>query len=372
MNIVDLKKTPPAEVIKITLDALKTGGLIIFPTETTYGAGVDATNLQAVQKLLSYKSRREGKPLSIAVPNEKTAAHYVKINEQAHQLYQRFLPGPVTIISHSLGKVAAGVASEFETLGVRIPDYPLILQILAAFDKPITATSANASGKKRPYQINDVLQNISTKQKNLIDLILDAGQLPTNQPSTVIDTTLSTPTTLRIGKVKNKNLHQLTSNSESETKKIAGTLLLKNWNKIKRQGLMIGLAGSLGAGKTVFAKGVAQFLKISEEITSPTYAYIEEYDYLRHGVSGKLYHLDLWKIETPQELARLEIAKLLGPNNVVVIEWWQQGARPNERKYSENNKSVNEKSQLKPDLKILIEETKEKNDKLRKIFINLP
>ncbi|MBU0579226.1 threonylcarbamoyl-AMP synthase [Patescibacteria group bacterium] len=354
MKNLDIIKTPKKEVIKTAVQVLEAGGLIIFPTETTYGAGVDATNQEAVNKLLVYKTRREGKPLSIAVQDQKSAAKYVEINQQAKKLYQRFLPGPVTIISKSLGKVALGVESEFSTLGVRIPDHKLMLKILKAFGKPITATSANASGKKRPYSIDDIMSNLSQKQKNLIDLVLDAGQLAKNDPSTVIDTTFSTPTTLRAGKIKTIGRESLVSRCESETKKIAGTLMLKHWNKIKKSGLVIGLDGPLGAGKTVFTKGVGKFLQIKEIITSPTYSYIEEYDYQRHGVSGKLYHIDLWKIETAEELKKLEIEELIAPNNVVVIEWWEQGK-------TELDKKTN--------LKILISEKENKTREIKIIKI---
>jgi L-threonylcarbamoyladenylate synthase len=169
MKTINVAEVPEKEIIKTVIKVLNNSGLIIFPTETTYGAGVDATNQEAVDKLLAYKSRREGKPLSIAVANQKTAAKYVEINEQAKKIYERFLPGPITIISKNLGKVALGVKSEFNTLGVRIPNHELILEILKEFGKPITATSANASGKKRPYQIQDIFNNLSNKQQNLID-----------------------------------------------------------------------------------------------------------------------------------------------------------------------------------------------------------
>jgi tRNA threonylcarbamoyladenosine biosynthesis protein TsaE len=179
--------------------------------------------------------------------------------------------------------------------------------------------------------------------------VLDAGELPKNDPSTVIDTTLSTPITLRVGKIKTTSGESLTSKSENETKKIAGTLMLKHWNQIREKGLVIGLDGVLGAGKTIFTKGVAKFLQISETITSPTYSYIEEYGYQRYGINGKLYHIDLWKIENEAELKRLEVEKLMAPNNVIVIEWWDQG-----KKYLEKI----------TDLKILIEEDRQKNRKI--------
>ncbi len=335
MKRIDLLTTPAEIVIQETVAVLQAGGLVLFPTETTYGAGVDATNQTAVDKLLAYKSRREGKPLSIMVANEDMAREFVEINEQAQKLYEQFLPGPVTVVSKSLGTVAQGVASEFETLGVRIPDYKLMLEISKTFGKPITATSANASGEKRPYKIEDIFSGLSEKQKGLIDLVLDAGELPKNEPSTVIDTTLSTPVTLRSSNrnehiqsgettINNNKITTLFSKSEQETKEIAGRLLLKHWDTVTETGLVIALDGDLGVGKTIFTKGSAEFLNIEDIIKSPTYTYIEEYDFTRHQTKGRLYHLDMWKVESEELFERLEIETLFGQNNIVIIEWFSQ------------------------------------------------
>ena len=83
MQIIDCANTPVKDIIATTTEVLSRGGLVLFPTETTYGAGVDATNPAAVEKLLAYTSRREGKPLSIAFTNQHMAKKYVDINDQA-------------------------------------------------------------------------------------------------------------------------------------------------------------------------------------------------------------------------------------------------------------------------------------------------
>ncbi len=334
MQILKLSQTPVETVIQTTCAVLAAGGLVLFPTETTYGAGVDATHQAGVDKLLAYKSRREGKPLSIAVISEEMAEKYVELNDQARALYKQFLPGPVTVVSKDRGVVAKGVASEFGTVGVRIPAYPMLLELLKVYGKPMTATSANGSGQKRPYSIQDVFDNISEAQKSLINLVLDAGTLPENPPSTVIDTTLSAPVTLRQGDIALKNAvgttgetYELVSQTETETKSIAGRLILKHWDKVGKTGLVIGLDGPLGAGKTVFAKGAAEFLQITEPLTSPTYTYIEEYAYKRHQSTGMLYHLDMWKVDSAAVFEKLELPTLLKPGTVMVIEWWSQIAQ---------------------------------------------
>ena len=335
MKIISLKDSNLDQIISLAITTLTQGGLVIYPTETVCGIGADATNQAAVDRLLEYKSRREGKPLSIAVANQAMAEQFVELNEQARQLYQRFLPGPYTIISKYTGGLAQGVASEFGSVGVRLPDYPLIQQLVESFGKPITATSANASGKKRPYQVSDVLDHLSKKQRGLIGLIIDAGRLPPNEPSVVIDTTHSTPIALRgqyLGGISSaaqnssQKLVKLASHSDQETQTIAGKLLLKHWERLKSKGLVIGLDGELGAGKTVFAKGLAQFLGISEEIVSPTYTYIKEYNFTRNEVRGMFYHLDAWKVEEKEMLESFQLERLLQAHHLIAIEWWSQVA----------------------------------------------
>ncbi len=333
-RIIKLKDLSEVEVARVALEAaavLKAGGTVIYPTETVYGIGVVATNPEAVKKVLNYKSRREGKPLSIAVTDQTMAAQFVEINEQARVLYERFLPGPMTVISKDLNVVAPGVASEFGTLGIRMPAHPLIMKIVELIQQPVTATSANGSGEKRPYTLDDIFTRLSDKQLSLIDLAIDAGTLPHNPPSTVIDTTLSTPLIMRQGAAlseetakQDKVIAEFNSNSPEETRQIAGKWLLKYWDQIKQTGLIIGLNGSLGAGKTVLTQGVGKFLQIEEKIISPTYNYLLEYPYQRHQQSGMLYHVDAWKIDTAVSFQQLKLEQIIKPGTILIVEWWSQ------------------------------------------------
>lgn len=325
MRILKTNEHTIDAIIEAAQKTLAAGGLVIFPTETTYGAGVDATQQSAVDKLLAYKSRREGKPLSIAVTDQTMAEQYVEVNDSAKRIYQRFLPGPVTVVSKSKNVVAHGVASEYGTLGIRIPAYPLVIDLVRALGKPVTATSANGSGEKRPYTVQDILDGLSAKQKSLIDLVIDAGQLPRNPPSTVIDTTLDTPVIFRQGDVTvegtSVELTTFPSAGEEQTQDIAQRMMLKYWNSIKETGIVIALHGSLGVGKTVFVKGMAKFLGIQETLTSPTYIYLLQYDYNRHGQQGHLHHCDLWRIDQPEMLEQLQISSLFGPHQIIAVEW---------------------------------------------------
>ena len=143
MEIVKVEADNLKGIISKAVEVLKNGGTLIYPTETCYGIGVDATNQKAVDKLYEYKGFRGQKPFSMAVFDRKMAQEYVEINEMADNLYRNYLPGPVTVVSASKGRVAKGVESQWGSVGIRIPDHKIPIEIVKAYGKPITATSAN-------------------------------------------------------------------------------------------------------------------------------------------------------------------------------------------------------------------------------------
>ena len=297
--------------------ALKSGGLVIYPTETLYGIGVDATNPKAIKKLTKYKNRPFGKPYSIVVTDQKMAEEYVELNSVAKNVYREFLPGPLTVISKGKHKLAKGVESENGTLGIRIPDYKLVIETVRKLGKPITATSANASYRKRPYAIADILNNISNKQKMLIDLIIDAGDLPHNEPSTVIDTTLDDLVTLRQGEIILADKNDVLSRSEENTENLAKEIWQKYEIHSGKRAIIFALQGEMGTGKTIFTKGLARAMGITELVTSPTFTLENEYSTGRE----KLFHFDAWRFEKSEELRFLGFKDLIKDKSVVSIEW---------------------------------------------------
>ena len=320
MKILKVKDNTKENIIKEAIRVLESGGLIIFPTETCYGLGADATNPQAIKKLFQYKSRREGKPLSIAVSDPEMAKNYVEINELAENIYQNYLPGPITVISKSLKKTAPGVDSEYGTLGIRWPDYPLVLEIIKKFKKPITASSANISYQPKPYCIQKLLNGCPKENQALIDLIIDAGPLKKRETSTVVDTTLNNLNIMRPGqielkkdlKAKSPSLSAQTKTPE-ETIQLAKMTLLKYIDQRQKQSLVFFLVGDLGAGKTHFSKGLAQGLGIKSIIKSPTFTILNEYN--------NFIHLDTWRLENLLDLQALNLESYFKAGNVLSIEW---------------------------------------------------
>lgn len=321
MEILDTRKTDQATMIKTACQVLAGGGLVVYPTETLYGIGADATSQEAVNNLLTYKARREGKPLSIAASDKAMASCYVKINDQAENLYQNFLPGPITVISQSKGRVADGVESERGTLGVRIPDHPLVREIIKTYGKPITATSANASYKKRPYNVSDIFGTISAKQKALIDLVLNAGELPHNEPSTVVDTTLEQPTVLRQGLIRLTDAITVTTTSEAETQALGESLLSTYRHYLNERALIFALVGELGAGKTQLTKGIGRALGVKQPITSPSFTLSREYNFEYGKQKNQFIHIDTWRLFSDQEFLELGFAKMVDNLAVISIEW---------------------------------------------------
>ena len=300
--------------VNTAIDFLKNGGLLIMATETVYVAAVDATNPRAVKKLANFKNRPFGKPFSVGVSNIDMAEKYIVLNESAKKLYKTFLPGPLTIVSTGKHILAPGIEAENGTLGIRIPDYPFFLKIVKKLGKPITTTSANASYQKRPYKISDILDNVSEKQRALIDLIIDAGELPRNEPSTVIDTTLDDPMILRQGEIKFKGKNKILSRSEENTQNIAKELFQKYQSYLGKRPIIFALEGKMGTGKTQFTKGLGKVMGIKEEILSPTFNLVLEY--------GKLTHIDAWRLQDSNELETLGFLKMVEDKNMVIaIEW---------------------------------------------------
>lgn len=321
MNIIQLTESNVAEVIATANATLADGGLVIYPTETCYGIGVDATNQKAVDTLLQYKSKRKDKPLSVAVTGEEMAAQYVEINDTARNIYTNLLPGPITVVSRSLGKLADGVESSMGTQGIRVSSHPFVAQWVANYGLPITSTSANASYKKTPYAIDDILNNISDKQKALVSLIINAGELPRRKPSTVIDTTLDNIYIMRQGGLEIDGNRAFLSYSLEDTEKFVNEVFEEIADAVGTRTIVFLLQGDLGAGKTHTTKYIAEKIGVTDVVTSPTYTICKQYNAEYNRAPMLLQHMDTYRLFEPEEIDDLRPEEIFAAPNVVVIEW---------------------------------------------------
>lgn len=309
------------QAVKILTD----GGIVIYPTETSYGLGVDATNVEAVEKLLAYKGGRQNKAISVAVANEAMAWQYVKQNPTAQMVFETLLPGPITLIAKSRVKVAQQVESDSQTLGIRYSSNPVVGQLVEALGKPITSTSANTSGMKQIYSFEEWQKYVPQSRREMVQIFLDQGKLPTKPPSTIIDTTLNNPEILRQGEIVFDEATSVwQSQSPEETISLGNKLIKNHMDLLQTKAVVIALQGNLGSGKTHFTKGMAEALGIEDTVNSPTYTIMKEYPFETNKMNGVMYHIDTWRLFEGEGLEDLMIEDKLKPATLVVIEWQQK------------------------------------------------
>lgn len=321
MKIVTLTKHNQARIIVETVKTLEEGGLVVFPSDTVYGLLVDATNEKAVRKLIEFKERPAGKAISVFC-NLKMVDYLVKVDDRQREVMKEIFPGPYTVVLPSKHKVCRLLESEKGSLGIRIPLYQLINQLIQTYGKPVTATSANLSNRSPHHSIGSLFKNLSQKKKKLIDLVVDAGRLPRNKPSTVIDLTRPEIKILRQGDRIFAYGKKYLSRSPQETQSIAKKVLKEILPVVSKQPVVFILEGELGTGKTVFTKGLGEALGI-KNIISPSFVIYYEYQ-INDKIIDKFIHIDLYNITEDEEFKYLRLDKYLKPGNILVFEWGEK------------------------------------------------
>jgi len=180
--------------LQAAVEVLRGGGVVIFPTETSYGLAADATNSRAVARVYKIKKRSREKSLPVIVADLKMIETYVLLTPLARKLANRFFPAPLTLVVklRSGSKLASNISSNGK-IAFRVPANKFARSLASELCTPITATSANLSGKKPIFSLRTV--------KNLrgIDLAVDGGTLLHRKPSTIVDCTGAKPKILRKG-----------------------------------------------------------------------------------------------------------------------------------------------------------------------------
>jgi tRNA threonylcarbamoyl adenosine modification protein YjeE len=186
----------------------------------------------------------------------------------------------------------------------------------------VTATSANLGGKSPHYSIDSLLHQLPKEKQELIDLIVDAGKLPRNKPSTVIDLSQKEMAILRKGDILFTSTHEFVSYSAQQTHKVGSYIASKYIKDSHGKPIVFVIKGELGAGKTVLTKGIATYFNI-ENIISPTFVVYYEYDTDIDGYKTFV-HADLYNIEDPEEYTNLGFEEYLRDGVVMVFEWGEK------------------------------------------------
>ncbi len=191
------------ELIEKAVDLITKGGVIVYPTDTCYGIGCDATNPSAIKKIFKIKGREKNKPLPLIASSLEMIEKYVFMDERAKKLYRAF-PG-ISVALRKKGSDIPDIVNK-EKVAFRIPSNEISKKLCELSGKPLVSTSANLSGDPSPYSIEEVKLSLK-KSINQIDLFIDSGILNNNPPSTIVD--LVEGKISRIGSVKEDQIKNL-------------------------------------------------------------------------------------------------------------------------------------------------------------------
>ena len=183
MSIVyDFKENIKKNELDDIAEAINRGKIVVFPTETVYGIGADATNDAAVKKIFKAKGRPQDNPLIVHISNYEMLEDVAqKPNDTEMALMKAFWPGPFTIILKCKGNLPKSVTAGLDTVGIRMPDNNIALSIIDAAKKPIAAPSANVSGKPSGTNLKDIFKELDNK----VDYFVDGGNTAIGVESTV-------------------------------------------------------------------------------------------------------------------------------------------------------------------------------------------
>ena len=197
---------PEPDRITEAVAILKGGGVIAFPTETFYGLGADAGNERAVKQIFGIKGRDFRNPIPLIIGKKEDLSGLVEdIPALAETLMTRFWPGPLTLVFEASGRVNPGLTAGTGKIGIRISSHPVATALAEALGGPITATSANLSGKKECSSAGDVLDQLGGR----LDGVIDGGLTAGGQGSTILDVTCDPPRILRHGAISAARLHSI-------------------------------------------------------------------------------------------------------------------------------------------------------------------
>ncbi|MRS01644.1 threonylcarbamoyl-AMP synthase [bacterium] len=164
---------PQARLIAKIVDILEKGGVIAYPTDTTYGIGCSIMNKRGIERIYAIKHREKNKPFSFICSDLSDIARYAKVSNFQYKAMKRLLPGAYTFVLNATNIVPGLLVTKQKTVGIRIPDNRICLAIVQALGHPIITTSANLSGEE-PIGDPSIVDRQMGKQ---LDLVVDGGIL---------------------------------------------------------------------------------------------------------------------------------------------------------------------------------------------------
>jgi L-threonylcarbamoyladenylate synthase len=193
------------ESLTAAIEALKRGYVIVFPTETLYGLGADALNEAAVKKAFELKGRDKSKPIPVLVANQEMLHTLVaKVPAVARRLMDRYWPGPLTLVLPGQKNIPKPLCNPEGGVGVRISSQPIATLLINGLGRPLTATSANPSGKEPARTFQEAKNYFAHR----VDVFVDGGTLTSESGSTVVEVMEDSIKIIREGEISGSELRQ--------------------------------------------------------------------------------------------------------------------------------------------------------------------
>ena len=196
MIFVINEQNPQVRLIRKAVDVLEDGGVIIYPTDTVYAYGCDISQKKAIERIYRIKKINKKKPLSFIFTDISSINEYVRnISDQAYKIMRKALPGPYTFIFKASRLVPNIVTTNQKTIGVRIPDNRIALELVRTLGRPILSASVNTL--EGDYVVDP--RELETVYRNEVDLVIDSGPCE-SEVSTIVDFSEGTAVIIREGK----------------------------------------------------------------------------------------------------------------------------------------------------------------------------
>ncbi len=174
-------QNPQARLIRRAVEILKSGGIIIYPTDTVYGMGCDLFNKRGIERIYEIQRRNRKQPLSFICSDLKDISRYARVSDEAYKIMRRLLPGPYTFILEASRIVPKIILPKRQTTGIRIPDNRICNALVAEMGSPVISTSVKDEGGEL---LSDprVIEELFGKR---VDMIIDGGIIAA-EPSSVV------------------------------------------------------------------------------------------------------------------------------------------------------------------------------------------
>lgn len=198
METFTLSQNNEEEVAEHVAHILQKGGIVVYPTDTVYGLGIDSRREDSIRRLYAFKNRPFSKPIPLLVSDIGMAKQSAFIGKKQEKILEAVWPGPMTCVFCKKERVSSLLSGGGQTIGLRAPSSSFCLRLIRFLGAPVSGTSANISGEHSSSVLGNVLEQFRAYSR-FPDAVVDGGDCGGGQASTVVDFTRQKPKILRVG-----------------------------------------------------------------------------------------------------------------------------------------------------------------------------